>query len=464
MVDSKYQLEWFHRLIAWKLEDVYERVLKGESPRVMIFMPPRHGKSEEATKKFPAWVLGRSPEMPIVVSSYSQELATDFGQGTRDIMNSQEYQTIFSTRLREDTTAKAKWMTEGKGGYTAGGYTAVGVGGSITGRGFKIGIVDDPFKNRQEADSPLERENVWKWWQSTFYTRQEGNAAVIVILTRWHDDDLAGRLLKEQAENEKDNLEHFDKWEVLQFKAIAEDDSKHRKIGEPLWPSKFPLSILEKIKHAVGSYEWSSLYQQTPIDEANQEFKKGWFKYKDIKELQNVTVRKFLTIDTAYSQKDSADFCGLTINYVDSARNWNLIGCKKRLTPTQLIDILFDWHREHRFEKIGIEKTAYLVGLKPFLEQQMSLRGVYLPIVELDHKQTSKEIRIRGLIPRYEYGGIWHLTKDGINLCQDLEEELIRFPKSSHDDVSDSTAYQDQIAEPPFGEKDDEPLSIYSNY
>lgn len=455
-VDKKYQLEWFHRLIAWKLEEVYERLMRGESPRVMIFMPPRHGKSEMATKKFPAWVLGKSPDLPIVVSSYSQELATDFGQGTRDIMNSPEYQAIFKTRLREDTAAKAKWMTEEKGGYTA-----VGVGGTLTGKGFKLGLVDDPHKNRKEADSPVERENVWKWWQSTFYTRQEGNAAIVVILTRWHDDDLAGRLLAEQKKAETDGLGNHDKWEILCFKALAEQDSKYRRNGEPLWPAKFSLDALEKIKHAIGSYEWSSLYQQNPVDEATQEFKRGWFRYRDLTELVNVPTRKFLTIDTAYSQKTSADFCGLVRNYVDTAGRWNLRAERRRLTPTQLIDLIFNWHREDRFEKIGIEKTAYLEGLKPFMEEQMRLRGVFLPIVELEHKETAKETRIRGLIPRYEYGGVNHLTDGGKNLCLDLEEELIRFPKSAKDDVSDSTAYQDQVAEQPFHDQGGEDLAIY---
>ena len=131
VTDVNYDPQWFHDQIAELLQSVYERVKNGESPRIMITMPPRHGKSELATKKFPAWVLGKSPEFPIIVSTYSQDLSTKFGQGTRDIINSSSYQNIFDTRLRQDTKAKASWMTQKDGGYEA-----VGVGGAITGKGF----------------------------------------------------------------------------------------------------------------------------------------------------------------------------------------------------------------------------------------------------------------------------------------------------------------------------------------
>ena len=194
-IDARYTLEWFHDQIAWKLEQFMKDVEDGKSPRLMIFMPPRHGKSEIATQKFPAWVLGKHPEWEFIVSSYSADLATDFGQNTRDSMQSEDYKKIFDTRLRKDTKAKGKWMTGERGGYTA-----VGVGGALTGRGFNIGIVDDPFKNRQDADSDTVRENVWKWYTSTFITREEGAGGVLVILTRWHDDDLAGRLLEKARE------------------------------------------------------------------------------------------------------------------------------------------------------------------------------------------------------------------------------------------------------------------------
>lgn len=452
-VDPKYDPQWFHKEIAKKLEEVYIRVLNGESPRVMIFMPPRHGKSDLATQKYPAWVLGKSPEFPTIVSSYSQDLATLFGQGTRDLMDSQNYQVIFDTRLRTDTQSKANWMTQ-KGG----GYLAVGVGGSITGKGFKIGIVDDPFKNREEADSQVVRDGVWGWWTSTFSTREEGNAAMVVILTRWHEDDLAGRLLKQQTDAEKSGEKHFDKWEILQFKAIADkDELPYRKDGEPLWPTKFSLEKLLQKKYNLGPYDWSSLYQQTPIDEGSQEFKKEWFKYRTFEEVQRLVTRKFATIDTALSKHAKSDSTGVTRNYVDLDNNWNIRSGRYRINSLGLIDLIFMLHDEG-MEVIGIEEGAYKEAVQPFLEEEMKKRNKFPNVVTLKHGGVMKETRIRGLIPRYATGSIYHITGE----CADLEEELIVFPKGVHDDCPDSEAYQLQIAEQPYPDSGEE-FSLYKS-
>lgn len=438
-IDPRYTLEWFHSEIAFRLEEAVKQIERGEDVRLMIFMPPRHGKSDEATQKFPSWVLGKHPEWPFIIASYSQDLATDFGQGTRDLMERPNYKAIFNTRLREDTSAKAKWMTD-----QGGGYTAVGVGGAITGRGFKIGIVDDPFKNREEADSPVTRESVHKWWRSTFYTRQEGNTCMILILTRWHDDDLAGRLLKEQIEAEKNGDENIDKWEVLEFKALAEEDGKKRLKGEALWPAKFDVSKLLKTKAALGSYEFSALYQQNPIDEESQEFKKDWLQYRTWEEVQKMQCRKFATIDPAGSKKKTSDNTGVTRNYVNALNEWNIKSKRYRINSKGIIDLIFTLHDEG-FEQIGIEEGVYSDAIEPFLKEKMDELNIYPNVVPLKHKGVMKETRIRGLIPRYESKKVFHISGE----CDDLEEEYLRFPKSAHDDCLDTTAYQNQIAVPP---------------
>lgn len=401
---------------------------------------PTHN-SDLATQKYPAWVLGKSPKFPIIVSSYSQDLATKFGQDTRDIIDSKNYQYIFDSRLRSDTQPKANWMTE-----DGGGYLAVGVGGSITGKGFKIGIVDDPFKNREEADSPVVRESVWRWWASTFSTREEGNSAEIVILTRWHEDDLAGRLLKQQKEAEASGEEHFDKWEILQFKAVAEvDELPYRKAGEPLWAGKFSIDKLLSRKNSIGLYEWSALYQQEPVDVASQEIKKEWFRYRTLEEVHNLVTRKFATIDTALSKHAKSDSTGVTRNYVDIDNRWNIRSTRYRINSKGLIDLVFLLHDEG-MEIIGIEEGAYKEAIQPFLEDEMRKRNKFPNIVTLKHGGVMKETRIRGLIPRYETGSIFHIVGE----CADLEEEAIKFPKGIHDDCIDSLAYQLQIAEQPF--------------
>lgn len=405
-------------------------------------MPPRNGKSDTATQKFPSWVLGKSPEIPIMVASYSYELATDFGLSTRDIMQSDRYQAMFDTELRADAKAKGKWKTKEDGGYTA-----TGVGGALTGRGFKIGIIDDPFKNREEADSPVIRESRDKWYKSTFYTRQEGNSMIVLILTRWHEDDLAGRVLK-RAQEAKKAGESYDDWEVLEFKAIATFDSQYRKEGEPLWPGKFDLEKLKSIRSTIGPYEFSALYQQTPVDEENRKFKAEWYRYRELSYVQGLSTYNVMTIDPRGKDdiKLGTDYVGVTLNFIDQEGMWNIITYREKLSATALIDLIFTNWQRYNLHKICIEDNQFTQGLKITWEEESRRRGVY-PYIELvTSGGTQKELRIESLVPRYERGGIYHITINGENQCTDLEDELAAFPKAVNDDASDSLAYQNKAA------------------
>lgn len=454
-IDPHYQLEWFHAEIANKLENGYKRLINGENVRIMIFMPPRHGKSDEATQKFPSWVLGKNNAIPIMVSSYSDELATDFGQQTRDIMQSDRYSAMFNTRLRPDAKAKGKWLTDSEG---KGGYTAVGVGGALTGRGFKIGIVDDPFKNREEADSPVIRESRHKWFKSTFYTRQEGNSMIIFILTRWHEDDLAGRVLAD-AKKAKESGDPYDDWEIIEYKALATRDEPNRKEGEALWPKKFSKDKLLTTKSAIGSYEFSALYQQTPIDEENRKFKNDWFRYRKYEDVIQKSTYNVMSIDPRGVDdiKLGNDYIGVTINLVDEDGNWNILAYRLKLGATQLIDMMFNNWAKFNLHKIGIEDNQFTQGLKSSWEEQSRIRGIFPYVELLKTGGRQKELRIESLVPRYERGTIYHLTINNINQCSELEEELLLFPKATNDDVSDSLAYQPQLAEKP----NNKPVQIY---
>jgi predicted phage terminase large subunit-like protein len=268
-----------HRQIA----DALERVERGECKRLMIFMPPRHGKSELASRRFPAWFMGRNPERSIIAASYNSDLAGDFGREVRNIMASPEHGALFTeSHLAADSKSQNRWHTD-----QGGGYTAAGVGTAITGRGAHILLIDDPVKDREAADSEVVREKTYRWYLSTAYTRLEGvitdddedwlwrdleeakekgkpfDGAVVLIQTRWHEDDLAGRLLHDMERG-------ADQWEVLSLPAINE-------AGEPLWPQKSPIERLESIKNAVSSREWSSLYQQEPTAEDGIHFRREWF-------------------------------------------------------------------------------------------------------------------------------------------------------------------------------------------
>lgn len=425
LTHPNYESSWHHEVIAGALQ----RVERGDIDRLILMIPPRHGKSELASIRFPAWYLGRHPDSEVITASYSADLAIDFGSKTRALIEGEQYRAIFPLQLRQDERAKSKWLTK-----EGGGYTSVGIGGPLTGRGADVLIIDDPIKNREEADSQVYRDKVWNWYTSTAYTRLEKGGSVILILTRWHMDDIAGRILSSSDAG---------RWTVIRLPAIADHDEEHRNAGEALWPEKYDIPELMNTKRVIGTYDWSSLYQQTPILSENQEFKPHYFKKRPQEEVDRLNTRRFLTIDTAISKTASADYTGLCDNSVDSENFWNLKAWRVKIGPKELIDMLFSLNDKRQYEKIGIEKTIYLQALKPFLDDEMRKRGKFLPIMDLDHHQAQKETRIRGLLPRYESGSVYHIEGS----CNDLEEEALTFPLGVHDDTLDATAYQLQIAE-----------------
>lgn len=439
--DEFYRPNWFHVKLAGILQKAYEDVKAGKEVRIIIEVPPRHGKSEQATIKFPAWVLGQSPEYPIIVSSYSSDLSESFGQRTRDLMNSQVYQNFFETKLRDDSQSKGKWLTNENGGYTA-----TGVGGSITGKGGKILIVDDPVKNREEANSETMRQKIWDWWTSTFYTRQEGNSAIIVIMTRWSLDDLVGRLEKQEEDLRKAGEANFDKWEIVRFPAIAETDEEFRKTGEALWPEKFSLAKLETIRNMIGEVDFASLYQQRPISAANAKFKQEYFTYFEEKDLpKQMTID--ITVDPAISKKKNA--CNTAIDAVgksDYDPNWYVLDYKfGKFNPGELIQNTFDMYVElHRLYpnatiRVWIEGVAYQEALEYFFREKMKQDKIYFLVnTFIDHHD--KEQRISGLEPMYKIGVIKHRP-----WMKELERELINFPVGATVDIADALSFHQVI-------------------
>lgn len=440
-IDDQYQDTWFHETLAAILQSAFEKVNNGEEARLIIECPPQHGKSQMSTKFLPAWILGHHPDWPIAVASYSGDLATKFGQDTRDIMQSYQYQATYPTRLRADSKAKGYWKTA-----EGGSYMAAGAGGAFTGTNFKLGIVDDLFKNREEADSQVIRDSRWDWFRSTFYTRQKGNTAIILVMTRWHTDDVIGRLLEKEASDKAEGEEHYDKWTVIKFPAIAIEDETYRKKGDALWPERFPLAKLRTTENTLGPYEWAALYMASPITSENQEFKEQWIKNRSWTEVEALDTRKFATIDPGGKEAEN-DYTGIVRNYVDKENKWNLKAMRVHFDSKELTNYIFTLHDEG-FEKIGIEETVYLKALKPFLDDECAKRDKFPTIVPLKHNKIQKEVRIRGLIPRYASGGIYHIEGE----CRDLEKEMFVFPKGAFDDTIDSLAMMLEVAEAPVNE------------
>lgn len=426
-----FEVSWHHRIIA----DALERVECGELKRLIIELPPRHSKSEMTSINFPAWVLGRDPDRNIIQASYAAELAYEFGRQARNLVDSQEYGKIFTTKLAEDSQAKSTWSTNGRGKYNA-----LGVGGAATGKGADFLLIDDPLKNRKEADSFVIRDALYKWYQSTALTRLSPDGAVVIVATRWHDDDLIGRVLESETAED---------WEVIRLPAIAECDEEFRKEGEALWSSRFNINRLLKIKQEVGSYEWSSLYQQNPLNQETQEFKKEMFHYIPYWKVTEKRTNCFITIDTAVKEKETSDYTGIVINFVDEDDNWHIKSERVRFNSAKLIDKIFALWKKYEPDVIGIEETTYVDAIYPFLKLAMVEKNIYPIIVGLKHHGTKKELRIRGLIPRYEATKIFHIEGETKSL---EDEEMLRFPKGVHDDQLDALAYQEQIAHAPAKE------------
>lgn len=283
--------------------------------------------------------------------------------------------------------------------------------------------------------------------------------------TRWHDSDLVGRLLMQEKEQNRHQ------WEVINFPAIAEkneeirfnrlrynDDGKlerksisfHRAKGSALWPTRFSKENLLETKKDISQYDWSSLYQQNPVDSESTVFEKGWFQEREEEKLKGKMFRRFLTVDTAGPMTSQSNYTGVVDNRVDTDGMWNIKAMRYQISAPGLIDLIFALDEKNDYEKIGIEKTIFLSAIKPFLEEEAMKRNkpqFIEKIFELQHNQIAKEIRIRGLLPFYKNGRIYHVKGE----CDHLIPQLRRFPKGTDDDLIDALAYQTQIAEAPLG-------------
>jgi predicted phage terminase large subunit-like protein len=297
----------------WKcakhLELLNERLLdiaSGKIKRLMVLMPPRNGKSELVSKYFPAWYLGLFPDNRIILTSYEADFAAQWGRRARELIEEHgKLQFIEQIEVSGESSAAARWdiveNVDGKAVKRDGGMITAGANGPITGKGAHVAIIDDPIKNREQADSVTYRERNKEWYRSTLYTRLEPDGAIILVMTRWHEDDLAGWLL-EEAKNGTG-----DQWTVLRFPAIAEEeDELGRMPGDPLWPERFPLEVLEKIQAVVGPYDWAALYQARPAPAEGGLFKKEWFEIVDAWPI-NVAI-KVREWDLAGSRKKKADW------------------------------------------------------------------------------------------------------------------------------------------------------------
>lgn len=410
-----------HRLIASALE----RVADGSLKRLMIFMPPRHGKSMLASEFFPAWYLGIHPDHQVIASTYAQELANDFGRKVRNITKSPEHAALFpGFSLSADSQAACRFHTPQKGVYQG-----VGVEGGATGRGAHLLLIDDPVKNREEAESESRRKLVKDWYTSTAYTRLMPGGAVIVIQTRWHEDDLAGWLLREHQH------EH---WEVLNLPALAEPgDALGRAEGAPLWPESYPLEALERIRRTVGARDWAALYQQRPSAAEGTIFKREHWQTHKPTETTPMALLQALGIhhvvqawDTAFKTKETNDFSACVTIGVARSRYYILDVWRDRAEFPELKRAMVSQHAKWKAHSVVIEDTAAGQSLIQELR-----RNTRMPLVAVK-ADRDKVTRAHAVTPTHE-AGLCYLPEDEPWVA-DFEDELAGFPGAAHDDQVDA--------------------------
>jgi predicted phage terminase large subunit-like protein len=381
----------------------------------MIFMPPRHGKSETVTVHYAAWRLERDPMLNIIIGSYNQKLANRFSRKVRAIAKEHK------VALSKERSSVEEWETR-----EGGGVRAVGVGAGITGFGADLVIVDDPIRSRADAESETFRDKTFEWFTDDIYTRLTPDGEVILIQTRWHEDDLAGRLQKRAAEGEGDE------WEVLKLPALAEEnDVLERPIGAPLWPEKFDASRLEAIRRMQGHYSFEALYQQRPVLKVGDHFKRDWFtNFVDEPPKGLTWVRGY---DLAISEKTTADYTATFRVAKDRDGNYYIDGG---------IRARMDFPKQRRLieELVRTEKNTV-----HYIEDAIHGRALYQDLRQRLGADRSRIKKSGVTSDKVTRALLWSaIAEDGRLIRgawnEGFIDELCSFPKGKHDDQVDAVS------------------------
>ena len=406
---------------------------KGLKRFLLVSMPPRHGKSELISFLTPLWLLSRDPTRKIILASYEAEFAQSWGRRCRNAINEHPE---FGLELDMSSTAASHWRLT-----TGGGMETAGAGGPMTGKGTHCLIIDDPIKNYEEASSETIRENLWNWFQSTAFTRLEPGGFCIILATRWHEDDLIGRLDRqsqlareqEEAGKEPDHII----WDVLKIPAIAEEkDPLGRELGSPLWPDRYDLVDLERIKKSLSPYNWSALYQQRPTPEEGGAVKRSWWKY------YKVTPSEFdqmiQTWDLAFFDLQKSDYSvgqvwgrkGSQFFLLDQIRDhMTVVDCAMAMR-----------HFTQKYPK-ATAKLVEAAANGPAMIQ--TLQHEVAGMIPVKPKGT-KDARLQAVIPVIQAGNVFlPQNADGTlpRWVSEFINECASFPNGTHDDQLDAMVH-----------------------
>lgn len=443
---SDYQVNWHHKLICDKLQGFWS---DPDKKKLMLFVPPQHGKSEIVSRFFPSFVLGLNPDIKIVAASYSSDLSKSFNRDVQRIIESKEYRDVFpktmlnSERVASDSGGQYLRNTEEfEIVNKKGSYKSVGVTSGLSGRPVDLGIIDDPIKDSIEASSTVYRERIWEWYISVLEARLHNDSKVVLIMTRWHQDDLAGRLLKHQP----------NEWDVIKIPAIKEeggDKEDTRTIGEALWPKKHSLTKLLKTKK-LSPTSFESLYQQNPIPKGGGKVKKDWFQFCHEKEVPRVTWD--LWVDGAYTESTKNDPSGLMLaGFHERTKKLYIKHAHSAfMEMPEMLKFIGQYGKLHDLRgrsRIRFEPKA---SGKSFRQMVNAVSKMSAVEIKSHLVQEGKEARLQTASPKIEAGkvvlveGTWN---------KDFIHQITGYPNVKHDEYVDLIGYACDLY---FDQGDDE--------
>ena len=409
-----------HALMAKK----FEAIAKGEMKRVIINMPPRHTKSEFASYLLPSWFLGLHPAKKVIQCSNTADLAVGFGRKVRNLVDSEQYATVFpGVKLRQDSKAAGRWATNKNGEYFA-----IGVGGTVTGKGADLLIIDDPHSEQEAAlaaGNPEIYQKVYEWYTSGPRQRLQPGGAIVIVMTRWGEADLTGRVLQDALKREKG-----EEWELIELPAIMPS-------GNPLWPEFWSIDELEALKEELPVSKWNAQYQQKPTGEEGALVKREWWKIWE-RERPPRCEYVIQSWDTAFTKSERSDYSACTVWGVfhmdEDPKNVNVIlleAYQERLEFPELKEKAFEMYKIWEPDTCIIEAKA--AGSPLIFE----MRRMGVPVQEYTPvRGNDKFVRINSVTDLFRSGKVW---APDTRWAHELIEQMAAFPNAAHDDLVDSS-------------------------
>ncbi len=436
-----YSTNWHHEELAKKLDLVAE----GRCRRLMVFMPPQHGKSELVSRRFPAFLLGRNPDLRLIGCSHTNDLAVSMNRDVQRIMTSDAYEKVFPRTMLNQKWVRSPARMEARRTLDLfeipgcrGGLRSAGVGNSIAGHRADGAIIDDPFGKREDADSPVMRQRVWEWYTSDLYTRLSADAWIVLTHTRWHRDDLAGRLLRKMADRSADQ------WEILCLPAVREEGpgdrcDQRKQAGEVLWPSFKSKEDLEIIRQQ-DARAYAALYQQNPADASGAEWAPelfgDWIWVPPDKWPKKFDLR-VVCLDASKGRSDKqGDYSAIVFMGVGKDRLLYVDAVLERIPLDQIVRKTIVFCDEKQPDMVGIEAEQFQELLIHEYRRQCGEHFVRWPMYSMMTQGIPKIARIRRL-SQYVINRELRFKADSPG-CRLLVDQLMDFPLADHDDGPDA--------------------------